>query len=224
MNKKRKWISYLWALFKKALMVCVTMFCLYLLSAVILSIWSTNPEISQCQNKREFFVSSNGVHLYLVLHQKYLPDHLSNALSITATRPFVAIGWGDRGFYLHTPEWKDLKIGIAFKALFLPSSSALHITRYQNQHPSWLSVQVCEPQFQKLMKFIQQGFAWDERKEVIPIDHPGYTAYDTFYEGNGCYTMFYTSNNWVNEALKMAEVKTSIWSPLDKGVLYHLKK
>jgi hypothetical protein len=32
---------------------------------------------------------------------------------------------------LHTPQWGDLKTYAAFKALFLPSDSIIHITPYK---------------------------------------------------------------------------------------------
>ncbi|HOB24230.1 MAG TPA: DUF2459 domain-containing protein, partial [Kaistella sp.] len=31
---------------------------------------------------------------------------------------YLAIGWGDKGFYLDTPTWADLKFSTAFKAAF----------------------------------------------------------------------------------------------------------
>lgn len=31
---------------------------------------------------------------------------------------YIAFGWGDKGFYLDTPTWADLKFSTAFKAAF----------------------------------------------------------------------------------------------------------
>ena len=38
---------------------------------------------------------------------------------------YVAIGWGDRGFYVDTPTWADLKLSTLCNALFVPSESVL---------------------------------------------------------------------------------------------------
>ncbi|MDH5604732.1 MAG: DUF2459 domain-containing protein, partial [Cyclobacteriaceae bacterium] len=60
-----------------------------------------------------------------------------------------------------------------------------------------------------------------EELQLIPNASYGYN--DRFYDSRGYYTLFNTCNTWVNEALKHAEVITSVWSPFDFGVLYHLR-
>jgi hypothetical protein len=44
---------------------------------------------------------------------------------------YLAFGWGDKGFYLNTPEWADLKVSTALNAAFGLSSSAIHSTFYK---------------------------------------------------------------------------------------------
>lgn len=44
---------------------------------------------------------------------------------------YIAFGWGDKGFYLDTPTWADLKFSTAFKAAFWMGQSAMHTTYYR---------------------------------------------------------------------------------------------
>ena len=48
-----------------------------------------------------------------------------------STLRYIAIGWGDKGFYLDTPTWADLKFSTAFKAAFWLGNSAIHTTFYK---------------------------------------------------------------------------------------------
>jgi len=38
----------------------------------------------------------------------------------------------------------------------------------------------------------------------------------------GSFSLFNTCNVWVNKALKVTGIETSVWSPFDFGVLHHL--
>lgn len=57
---------------------------------------------------------SNNVHTDIVCSVKSnLIDLMAvfpstNIISRDNTYQWVGIGWGDKGFYLNTPEWKDL--------------------------------------------------------------------------------------------------------------------
>ena len=63
-----------------------------------------------------------------------------------------------------------------------------------------------------------QGYAEADPK----LDVEGYNSYDSFFEAKGSFSFYRTCNIWVNKALKVIGVKTSIWSPFDFGVLHHL--
>ena len=43
---------------------------------------------------------------------------------------YISIGWGDKGFYLDTPTWAELKLSTALIAGFGLGNAALHITYY----------------------------------------------------------------------------------------------
>lgn len=217
-------IKYVWRITKKTLIYLTSVILLYLFATLILSWLPTNPDKKVCEDPKIIYISTNGVHLNIIIKNQDLSSALKQQLEISGQTPYVSFGWGDQGFYLQTPQWKNLKISIAFKALFMKSKTAMHVIRYPRKFSSWIEVKVCHEQLSALLYFISNSFKKNPQGEISKIDVPGYTSYDSFYQANGSYTLFYTCNNWVNEALKEADVKTSLWSPLDKGVLYHLNK
>src|SRR5689334_21418732 len=67
------------------------------------------------------YLLSNGVHSDLVVPVKTpLIDwskivKYKNTTGNDTTEDWVAFGWGDKGFYLQTPTWADLKFSVAFR-------------------------------------------------------------------------------------------------------------
>ena len=197
---------------------------IYLLMALILSVIPTNPGPVNCVKKKEIFVATNGVHLALILPKELIRYEFKRALELPAHTDFVSFGWGDREFYLNTPEWADLRLRTAAKALFVKSETAMHVTNYHKPKASWKAVAVCPSQIESLNDFVIGSFKFGKDSLPMQIEGSGYGQNDIFYEGAGSYTCFRTCNSWVNEGLKKGKIKTSLWSPFDRGVLYHLDR
>lgn len=193
----------------------------YFSFAFLLSISSTNPHTTQCEYKNEIFLSTNGVHLDIVIPKNQndifipvLPSHIN----------YIAFGWGDKRFYLETPTWDKLKFSTAAKALFWKSETAMHVTMYQKKRKDWMSIKLCDEQLNKLTAYIKSSFLKNKQGEVIEIKGSGYSNRDRFYEAIGSYDCINTCNSWVNKGLKIADIKTCIWSPFDKGIIYQVEK
>lgn len=194
----------------------------YVLMAVILSYWPVQGKEEVCDKNKEVFVATNGVHLYLVIPENDLSMRLKSKLPSTSGVVYYSFGWGDREFYLNTPEWKDLSLSTAFSALFKQSNTAMHVRLYVSKMDHWIKVAVCEDQLKALNNYVVNSFK-KSTENFTPIGGvEGYSSNDYFYEAKGSYTMFDTSNVWVNKALKKAKITTSVWSPFDFGVLHHL--
>src|ERR1700750_1681517 len=109
---------------------------LYLLSAYCLSRIAVGSNDSHFNNVA-IYIKTNGVHTDLVVpvkneqidwtkEIKFANTHLADTSKIK----WLAMGWGDKGFYLQTPTWADLKFSVAFKAAFGLSTTAIHATYY----------------------------------------------------------------------------------------------
>jgi uncharacterized protein (TIGR02117 family) len=179
------------------------------------------------------WVISNGAHTDLIMPLNNEVYDWAKFLDFQLFKPhtaqYISIGWGDKGFYLDTPSWAELKASVAFKALFKLSTSCLQVVLFDEIPPEtkWKAkVLISPPQYQALVAFIQKRFAKDREGQLIPIDFAGMPCYEhlnyVFFEGKGQYHLFYTCNCWANEGLQIAGVKTARWAPFAKAVFYHL--
>jgi uncharacterized protein (TIGR02117 family) len=217
-----KIIHRVFRLLKLVLIFLISIVALYFVSALIFSVIKTHPPKLNCQAEKEIFITTNGVHLDIVLPVVNIGYEFLNKFEILPGTKYVSFGWGDKEFYINTPEWKDLTFKTAFNALFLKSESAMHVTFYPNFYSSWRTLKLCDKQLDILNSYIEESFLETNRGKFQKIAVPGYFEYDAFYEAKGSFSLFKTCNVWVNLALKEAGVETSVWSPFDFGVLYHL--
>lgn len=202
---------------------------LYLLAAFCLSIIAVNKNAVSKQEVT-IYILSNGVHTDIVVpvkseemdwskHVKY--EHTKGK---DTTAQWVGFGWGDKGFYLETPNWSDLQFSVAFNAAFARGSSAMHVTFL---HPliegeNCKKIVISKAEYKKLVDYIQASFQQDQQSNFVRIDTDAqYGSNDAFYEAKGRYNLFYTCNTWTNNALKACDQRASLWTPFDKGIFYH---
>ncbi len=165
---------------------------IYLLVALLLTHITVNMESIDTENKKtnSIYIQTNGVHLDLIL-----PNHDFDFLNLDCK--YLAIGWGDKDFYLNTPSFSDLKVKTAFNALFLDSPTLLHITKYQKVQNNWTKIQITEEQLICIKRNILMYFNESDTKPI-----QGYGSMDFFYQAKGSYSCFFTCNSWVNSILK----------------------
>lgn len=204
----------------------------YLLFAFIFTLIPSNMFSKQPETGITIYIKSNGVHTDLVLPtenkfynwSEHLPPEEFGLLS--AENSWTAFGWGDKGFYLNTPEWADLKVSTALDAITpFVGGSAMHITHYEvapKENKYTKKIMITDAQYLVLCDYIYKSFSRDEKENFILIPGHHYNGRnDNFYEAGGDYNLFQTCNNWTNSGLKTAGVKTALWAPFDKCILYH---
>jgi uncharacterized protein (TIGR02117 family) len=204
---------------------------LYLLSAYCLSRITVNKEINS-KEEVTIYILTNGVHTDLVVPiQSQLYDWskqvlFANTISKDTNYNFLAMGWGDKGFYLETPEWKDLKASVAFKAAFALGNTAIHATYYKSmtEGENCRKILISKEQFQRLLNYITNSFKKDNNGHFINIVTKAvYGKDDAFYEANGSYSMLHTCNTWANSGLKTSGQKCCLWTPFDTGIFLKYK-
>ncbi|WP_229251140.1 TIGR02117 family protein [Emticicia sp. BO119] len=212
-------------------LVILTLVCLigvYLLSAYVLSRISVDRE-SQTQSDVPVYILTNGVHTDLVVPIKNEQIDWSQEVKFVNTTgkdslfEYVAFGWGDKGFYLETPTWADLKASTAFKAAFALSTSAIHATFYKSMREGadCVKINISKEQYSRLIKYIQESFTTDSQGHLMYIQtNANYGKEDAFYEAKGSYHIFHTCNTWANNGLKSCGQKASLWTPFDTGIFY----
>ncbi len=190
----------------------------YALLGLVLGMVPVNRN-GRVDHAQTIYLSTNGVHLHLILPRDALSPALLADLPLTDDTQHVAFGWGDAEFYLNTPEWKDLTVKRAVVAALLPSRSLVHVTRYRYSGADWTVIPVSMEQLDAVNDFLLHSFRTDSagRKQLIP--GAGYGTQDDFLEGKGSYTALRTCNTWVNDALKHGGLPACLWTPFDFSVL-----
>ena len=205
---------------------------LYLGSAYCLSRIAVGGEQNTSQDVT-IHIKTNGVHTDIVVpivnnqmdwskDIKFANTHLVD----TSKMKYLAMGWGDKGFYLETPTWAQLKFSVAFKAAFALSTTAIHATFYDSlpKNDSCKEIKITKDQYSKLINYITNSFQIDKDGHFIRIvTNANYGNADAFYEAKGSYSMFHTCNTWANNGLKSCNQKACLWTPFDTGIFLKYK-
>lgn len=199
---------------------------IYLLSAYVLSRITVEAEASSSQDV-SIYIITNGVHTDIVVPIKNEQKDWSKDIKFSNTvlkdtiMNYLAMGWGDKGFYLETPEWADLKFRVAFNAAFGFGKTAIHATFYKTmtESESCKKIVISKKQYVRLITYIDGSLQRDAEGQVINIKtNANYGDFDAFYEANGSYSMLHTCNSWANKGLKMSGQRACLWTAFDTGI------
>uniref|UniRef100_UPI0039A66A92 DUF2459 domain-containing protein n=1 Tax=Ornithobacterium rhinotracheale TaxID=28251 RepID=UPI0039A66A92 len=135
---------------------------------------------------------------------------------------YVAIGWGDKGFYMEIPIWSDLTLSVAARAAFGIGGTAMHTTYYKNIVPDGketIEVKISQAEYKKLVDKIVNSFQLQNGKSIQIKTDATYDIDDAFYEAKGKYSIFYTCNTWVNQVLKEVGLPSCLWAVLSNDIM-----
>lgn len=177
------------------------------------------------------YLLSNGMHTDLVLPTQNEFIDWTTKVSPDDTKgkkrgDWLAFGWGDKGFYLNTPTWADLKFSTAVKAAFWMSDSAMHTTYLGGTegYEKVAQLSLTAAQYKRLVSYIDQQFDKDVQGKYIPIPtNAVYGTTDAFYEAKSTYNFLYTCNTWADYGLRAAGQKYALWTATDSGIFRHYK-
>lgn len=204
----------------------------YLLVACIISFIPTNKRFTEAAKGVDIYIQNNGVHTDIVIPIATKEINWNALLKPPLVnhpyKPYthIAFGWGDKAFYLNTPQWSDLKPGIALKAFLGLGPSALHIVYYPKAPDTGKSVhrlRITEHQYHLLIQYILDSFEKEANGEYKFISSD-YNSNNAFYESKGRFTPFYTCNTWTNQGLKKAGIRTCLWTPFPWPIMMQLNK
>lgn len=206
---------------------------LYLLTAVLGALIPSNSEFIQPESGVTIWVRSSDIHTDIIVpvtNQVFdWSEFLSrkDAEAVDQSYQMLALGWGDRRFYLETPTWSDVKAANVVSAFFGLDETAMHVD-WIRQVPETDSrcrkLVLSNDQYRNLCLHIRDSFAKDESARALVIKNPGYYETDRFYEAVGRYSAVQTCNTWVGEALEAGGVRVGCWTPLPWGVFWQLPK
>lgn len=218
--------------FLKTLGIILGIIVLYAILGYLLPFIEVSAKDDGEQKEIPIYIYTNGVHTDIVmpvkneLHDWSAKIPFANTTSKKTDYNYVGIGWGDKGFYLDTPTWADLKFSTAVKAAFWMSESAMHTSFYKTmtEASDCKKIMISKKQYEALVKFIDAKFDRDANGNYILIPTKAvYSDNDAFYDAQGSYSFLNTCNTWANDALKAAGQKAAWWTPTDYGIFLHYK-
>ena len=204
---------------------------LYFIAALIIGAIPANRGWREASEGVTIFVRTNGVHTWILV-PKVTPDmdwrplvpggHLRDPR--WGAGDHVALGYGNRTFYLETPTWGDLTMKNAFLAAFGRGRSLMHADHDHRPQPSddQRPITLSREEYRRLVAFARRSFQLDSKGRSMPLIGRGYGASDMFYEAVGPYSAVYTCNSWTGRALREAGMRTGVWTPLSQSIMWRL--
>ena len=175
----------------------------------------------QLDDTHIIYVSSISWHTGIVVPGYALPDSLWIEGHNYAANSYLEIGWGDLDFYTH----EGFNLWYALKAVFWPTSSALHINPIQRQVEDYYSntdvvkLVLNDEQLHRLSRFLVKELELDENGKIIPTAE-GFYHSSNFYKGSSSYYFPNNSNVWAARAVKRAGFSIGpIWHQTTGSVL-----
>lgn len=220
----RRLFRILFAIAAAVLAVAVLYFAAaFALSSVVRQ--AIQPAPAHSAEAVEIYLISNGVHTDIAMPLRHPlwdwtvwtpPQHTRQQ----ADYRYVAVGWGDRGFFLDTPTWADLTPATAAKALSGRAPSAMHATFYpQLQNgPNSIRIRISPQSYRRLAANISRSFD-TAGGGTRRIGQAAYGGNDAFYEAHGHYSAFATCNTWTNRQLRDAGLKSVLWTPFQGALM-----
>lgn len=136
---------------------------------------------------------------------------------------YVAIGWGNRRFYMETPQLRDLKLGTVAAALTGTGDSVLHVAWFDGM-PVGREVHalnVTPATATALVQYVA-GFVTRDATGHVERFEASYGSDDAFFAASGRWSPILTCNEWLGRGLRSAHIRTGIWTPFADGILRHL--
>lgn len=178
------------------------------------------------------YIMTNGVHTDIIVpavsaEMNWTKEiSYQNTLEADSTYQYLAMGWGDKKFYLETPEFSDLKLSNGLRAISGLSTSAMHTTYYKNIREDANCkkiIIISKAQYRQLIDYILNSFKKDETGHLVNVKSSiHYDIGDAFYEAKGSYSIFKTCNTWANAALKACGQRSCLWTIFDTGIFFKI--
>lgn len=210
----------------RGLAVLLALLMLYLALALGGSLIPSNANWSPPRQGVRIFIYTNGVHSGIVIpaandmqdwRRWVKADDIRDPRYAASSH--ILFGWGERTFYLNTPQWSDLRPGVAAHALFDGRRTLLHVDFVHAPRPSsnMRPLIVSKDQYGQLVRQIEGHFRLNVKGRPQPI--MGYGPADAFYESYGRYDLFRTCNEWTGAQLRKIGVRIGIWTPFSQSVM-----
>ena len=214
---------------RKAALILASPVLLYLLAALVGSLVPVNRGWSEPDDGVTVYIANNGIHADLVMPvaaagvdwAPLLPK--SDFAAADPQAKWVAFGSGEERVYLETPRWRDIKPRTIWSAL-TGGKRVMHVEWVTNPGYVDRAIRLRPDEYRRLWAAVRSDFQLDPGGRPLHIDAPGYGRSDAFYRATGKASAVRTCNSWAADRLRLAGVKTSLWPPFTKGLVWRYRK
>lgn len=197
---------------------------------VLVGLIPVNHDFVPDEDGIDIYISSNGVHTDMFVpvttsvfdwRTVLLEEHFQRP---TTRFEYVALGWGDREFYVNTPTWEEMSTATTACALLLPTDTIMHAQfgYIRAESDSIRRVRLSIAQYERLVASLRSSFRSDAEGNPVRLNVHTYNSLDCFYGGAGTYHAFNTCNCWTGRMLRESGVKAGWFTPTPYSVLFHL--
>ena len=221
-GKASEWVGRLLA-------IVLALPALYLVAALVGSIVPVNASWTEPNQGTTIFIADNGIHADIIMPVDAQGLNWAPLLpkkDFAAPPPdaaWVAFGSGETHVYLNTPTWWDLTPRTIWSAL-TGGRRVIHAEYVASPYYAVRQIKLRPEEYRRLWAAIRAGFLLDARGRPERIDHPGYGGADAFYRATGNANAIWTCNAEVGHWLRLAGVKTSLWSPFIPGLVWRYRR
>ena len=219
MTTETRWIH--WSL--RILAVVLALAASYAVAGLVGGAIPTNRDWRPPPRGIRIFVESNGVHTGIIVPKVAAgvdwrgfarPGDLRDPRY--AASDHLAIGWGEKAFFLETPTWADVKLRTVLASATGSDAVLLHVEHLAPPVPGGdvRAVMLSEREYRRLAGYIAATIRPGGRS------YPGYAGYDAFYDARGHYSGVATCNAWTGDALRFAGVRVGWWTPFPATVMW----
>ncbi|MFC5695247.1 DUF2459 domain-containing protein [Pseudomonas sp. GCM10022186] len=184
------------------------------------------PSVAPCQMTRTFQVVNHGWHTGIVLASRDLLQVLPALGRDFRDHGYLELGWGDEDFY-RTPR---AGLAQALRALGGSRGSVLHVVWVPGAPDAafpgaeTVTLRVGEDGYRRLLARLAASFAATPQNGLQGLGH-GLYGESRFYRARGRYSLAYTCNTWVAEAVAASGIALSSTSVLTAdGVMSRLRE
>ncbi len=149
------------------------------------------------------------------------------ATEISAADRYIQLGWGDRRFYMETPDWNQVNPLEALRALFFwQNSTAMFVKGHPTiPHPpneELKCLRLGKTDYLAMMTFIDRSFQTNAQGQKQRLGS-GQDQQSGFYAATGYYSILNTCNSWTANALQTGNINTPLWGGLAQPIMMHLQ-
>jgi uncharacterized protein (TIGR02117 family) len=199
---------------------------LFLVAALIGSLIPVNRAWQEPRQGTTIYIADNGIHTDIIMPvraerldwERFI--RRGDVADPPSAAQWVAFGVGERAVYLETPRWRDLRLPVAARAL-TRGERIIHVDWVASPSYAVREIRLRPEEYRRLWTAVRSSFR-DARAQRI--DHKGYGRADAFYLGVGRASALNTCNQWTVDTLRLAGVKSSLWSPFTTGVVWRYRK